>query len=180
LELKSFPKISFEEYLQLRDENQKDESILEGLTKSSCQIEEFKRFKFKHMESIDYLKFDKIRPGVLELLNELSQRNFTLELLTLRKNLGNLTWQLNNLSILELFSKITHDYGKLSKADYLRSFESTTNKAIFIGDSDYDYQAAFDSGTKFYLVSENNFFTTKNLMKEKRFSFEELLTELCE
>jgi phosphoglycolate phosphatase-like HAD superfamily hydrolase len=180
LELNSLPKISFEEYIQFRENGQKDDSILEGLTNSSCQIENFKKFKSEHIESIDYLKFDKIRPGALELLNALSESNFTLELLTLRRKIGNLTWQLANLSMLELFSKITHNDGKLLKADYLRNLENISNEVIFIGDSDYDYRAAIDSGTKFYLVSDNNFFSTKNLMKEKRFSFEELMADLCE
>jgi phosphoglycolate phosphatase-like HAD superfamily hydrolase len=180
LELNSLPKISFEEYIQFRENGQKDDSILEGLTNSSCQIENFKKFKSEHIESIDYLKFDKIRLGALELLNALSESNFTLELLTLRRKIGNLTWQLANLSMLELFSKITHNDGKLLKADYLRNLENISNEVIFIGDSDYDYQAAIDSGTKFYLVSDNNFFSTKNLMKEKRFSFEELMADLCE
>jgi phosphoglycolate phosphatase-like HAD superfamily hydrolase len=178
LEIKSLPNLSFEEYIQLRNEGQKDVSILEKYTNSSHLIDEFNSFKIEHIEKIEYLKFDHVRPGVLRLLNELSDNNFNLELLTLRKNLVNLLWQLDNLSILSLFSKITHDFGKLSKSVYLKSLKSKSNKVIFIGDSDLDYLAANESGTHFYLVNDNYFFTNKNLVRVKRFSFEELLTEI--
>jgi phosphoglycolate phosphatase-like HAD superfamily hydrolase len=178
LEIKSLPNLSFEEYIQLRNDGQKDVTILEKFANSSTLIDEFNSFKIEHLEKIEYLKLDHIRPGVLRLLNELSENDFNLELLTLRKNLVNLLWQLDNLSILSLFSKITHDFGELSKSVYLKSLKSRSKKVIFIGDSDLDYIAANDSRTQFYLVNDNHFFTNKNLVKVKRFSFDELLTEL--
>jgi phosphoglycolate phosphatase-like HAD superfamily hydrolase len=179
LEMNSLPKLSLDEYIQLRINGLIDTGIIKKYNKSSKLTEELLSFKLQQLEKIEFLEMDYLRPGVLELLDQLVHCGIRIELLTLRRNLDNLNWQLKRLSIHNFFSKITYNAGELSKSNYLKSLLGRFDDVVFIGDSDYDYLASIESRTKFYLVEDSIFSTSKDLEKEKRFSYQEILTELC-
>jgi phosphoglycolate phosphatase-like HAD superfamily hydrolase len=180
LEMKSLPKLSFEEYIKFRYNGYNDFLILHKLSRSFNYVEDFKEFKLANIERVEYLEMDRLCPGAIFLLDKLISCGIRLELLTLRRNLDNLKWQMETFSILSCFSNITYDSGELSKSAYLESLIECSNEVVFIGDSDYDYKAAIESRTKFYLVGDGFFSTIQNSTKEKQFSYQEIITELCE
>lgn len=120
-------------------------------------------FWMQHIETLEYLRADKLFPGTLSFLDRLSQYA-ELWLISARKNPSLLIEQVIKLGLSNWFSDVlvvTSTPGSLKKEDYFRNCRLD----LYIGDSELDSNAANKAGIDCLLVStgqRSGDFLTKN------------------
>ncbi len=110
------------------------------------------RLWVNQIESENWLRIDRVLPGVMRALHEASKHGFFLHLITARANERGLRRQLLWLSLNGIFHHIEVvspiDASK-QKANYLSSIKPIA----YIGDSESDAAAAFSAQVKFFAVT---------------------------
>lgn len=97
------------------------------------------RFEEEWLEEIekkDYLKFDKVFPGTMAVLSDLSIE-YDLILVTLRNNIENLNWELSKLELKTYFKSIIS--GRVSKKNLVENYLLTNEnigKCLLVGDTE--------------------------------------------
>lgn len=125
-------------------------------------IEEWKN----RIEDIKYLKYDVLKPGFLDVIKIMKNFSKKLCLVTLRNNKENLLSQLEWLGIKEIFSEIVVCSGSDINPKYLALKEYSFDKAILIGDTEIDIEAADMLGTDF--IGIINGLRTEAIFKNKK------------
>lgn len=97
------------------------------------------RFEEEWLEEIEkknYLKYDKVFPGTMEVLSDLS-KEYDLILVTLRNNIENLNWELSKLELKTYFNSIIS--GRVSKKNLVENYLLTNEnigKCLLVGDTE--------------------------------------------
>lgn len=110
------------------------------------------------IEEKNILKLDEVQHGVHQCLQEWKDQEIELLLVTLRSNHENLIEQLKNLSLFEYFDEILickHAKGGEGKAEAVRKQgrDQNISSALWIGDTEIDWEAARELGCPVMLVS---------------------------
>lgn len=141
------------------------EILLRVIGYEDSSINDFKNFKHKYIENLDYLEFDTVKPSVHDFLNILKAQGFRVELLTARRNYKNLLNQLISMNLLRHFDNVLMWPKDLyTKNEYVNLFDIDTYDIYFFGDSVDDYLAIKDIPSFFYLVNDSiikNYFTNQ-------------------
>ena len=148
---KNFSPIPLQKYKDIKRTGIKSLELL-ALSEAETMYQYFLTTWTKYIEKREYLVFDFPQKQTIDILLELQNMGVRLVLVTLRKNIKNLHWQLKKIGILKFFSHIItpslstdidkHDLVKqqLKKID--------TNKILRIGDTEADVQASHNLGIK--------------------------------
>ena len=138
--------ISKEKFWNLKREGKKTIELLPN----NCPRNFIKKFKYewiRRIETKEYLKFDTLMQGVLEVLSTLYEENIELILVTLRNNKDNLLWELKDFKLIRYFKEILvgsplklKDKSPLIKK-YLTNNHSKTTNLLIVGDSETDILA---------------------------------------
>ena len=91
------------------------------------------------IEEREYLLFDSVISGAIPWLTNISTK-YRVVLCTARRNQTNLTWQLQELGLVGLFSEIIVTESKRTKLEALASIVENSRFAIMIGDTVSDYR----------------------------------------
>ena len=135
---------------------------LRGLLKMSGAEEIFDSFLtawLSLIESPEALAFDKVQSGAIENLTGWKERGINLVLVTMRKQRQALYRQLDGLKLRPLLNAVLiceHDDGGRGKAaavQELHSNASLAGRAVWIGDTEVDWEAAQTLGCRVVLVS---------------------------
>lgn len=111
------------------------------------------------IESEEYLRYDELKPNVINVLN--NWKNFTSKiiLLTMRNNHESLYHQLDHFKIRNLFNKICECSENHEKYEYVKNIRF--DRAIVIGDTEHDIDLARKLNVKCIAVT--------NGLREKEF-----------
>lgn len=143
-----------EEYIGLKKSAVKEEKIMK---KRGVKIEDISNYVRKRIEVIEdmkYLKEDKVKPGVYELLSRLKD-SYYLVLVTKRTNKENCLKQLEWTDLKKYFKQIKIAEG-VSKDRLINEVLSSrrNSKSIFVGDTKDDLVASRKSNIKCILVCD--------------------------
>lgn len=108
--------------------------------------------RLNNIESLEYLRYDKLIDGILDILLEL-KKNHRLVLVTLRKNKENLYIELDILGLVEIFDIIlTPNLGyreKTFKRDLIKGDSLfDVNNSVIVGDTEVDIKTGKCLGIK--------------------------------
>lgn len=101
-----------------------------------------------NIEDKQYLAFDKLKPHVVETIMGWKEFADKVVLVTMRNNVENLYWQLDNLKIKELFDDtvVCKCIDNSNKHDFIKDYRF--KHAIVIGDTELDIKLAKDLNVK--------------------------------
>ncbi len=127
------------------------------------------------IESQDMLAFDKVQDGAIDCLRSWKEQGIELTLVTMRKNRQALEEQLELTGLRQFFYAVlvcNHAEGGEGKAEAARCFYQSKvdiENALWIGDTEADWEAARSLGCKIVLVanglrSEEYLGTLKNAL----------------
>ena len=139
------PTLSSREYWELK-RNKVPEPDIVSRTTDRDFASKYVPERLAVIEDLEYLKFDRLHPGVVDLLAELKRKG-DLTLVTLRNNRRNLLWELEHLGLSRYFANIlTKDdnHGDFRiKVELISEFCSNNScQGILIGDTEADILAA--------------------------------------
>ncbi|MBQ4068850.1 MAG: HAD hydrolase-like protein [Lachnospiraceae bacterium] len=117
------------------------------------------------IEDIKYLKYDVLKPGCLEAIQTMKSVGKKVCLVTLRNNKENLFSQLKWLGIKEIFSEIVVCAGSEINPKYLALNDYVFDKAVLIGDTEIDIEAA--DMLKIEFIGIINGLRTKSIFEDK-------------
>lgn len=95
------PKLDYWEYKRRRIP---DETILE-FSGINGWVEDYRQRRKSRIETLEYLSYDHIWPGVLPMLQDLASET-SIILVTLRNSRESLKWELKNLGLLDVFTHV--------------------------------------------------------------------------
>lgn len=107
----------------------------------------------ERIEDTKYLSYDKLKPHVIETITGWKEDVNKVVLVTMRNNVDNLYWQLENLEIACLFDDIVicKCIDNANKYDSIKDYRF--NHAIVIGDTELDVRLAKDLNVKCVAVT---------------------------
>ena len=130
-----------------------------GMSGAAGMYDLFLQTWLERIELREYLRLDRLQPGVLEVLNDWCSRGIPIFLATLRNNKPNLEWQLQELGLLRYFRGVvvvvhgdphaSQEPWK-SKAAAIHSLlpARSTDSIYWVGDTEVDVKAARALGAK--------------------------------
>lgn len=141
-----------DEYWQHKKAGLKTKELLE-LSGAQNIYENFLENWLKNIEEKKYLALDVVQAQVYDVLKNLFMSNKKMYLITKRKHIENLYWQLNEFKLKSFFENIitVKMGGDKSEAMKLNYFDK--NKILWIGDTEADYEAAKKVGIPVCLLS---------------------------
>ncbi len=110
------------------------------------------------IESADALALDRLQDGVIECLRQWKSQGIELTLVTMRKDAGALERQLNTMGLRQFLDAVLvcdHAQGGEGKAGSVRALlqdRVRTNEALWVGDTEADWEAARSLGCDIVLV----------------------------
>ena len=115
----------------------------------------------QNIEDKKYLKYDILKPKVIETLKEWKRYANKLVLITMRNNKENLFWQLNTLGIEDLMDDVIvcRSIENKKKHEFIKDYK--INKAIVVGDTEDDIELALSCKIKSIVVT--------NGLRDKKF-----------
>ena len=146
------------QYWELKRKKVSEENILKKNETDEVTLKKYFKFRIPLLEDLNYLKYDHLFPGVVNMLEVLSQKN-ELVMVTNRKNRNNLLHQLESLKISNFFNQILNSNTQeepryLAKTNIIHKNISLDNcKTWFFGDSEMDMQAGKSIGSMTVAVS---------------------------
>lgn len=132
----------------------KEEEIMKGTNIRLGNIFDYTKQRVEIIENIEYLKEDKVKPGVYEFLDR-KKDSYYLVLVTKRKNKENCLEQLDWTNLKQYFDqvKIAEGFSKdLIVNEVLAEFQNP--KGILIGDTEDDLIVARKTNMKCILVCD--------------------------
>lgn len=146
---------SFEEYWDYKRRGYNQKKMLGLVDYQEAFDGEFKQKWLANVERDNLLKMDTLNDGTKEVVELLNGKGIKLYLVTNRQSIGALKEQLAYLGIERYFTKVISTQQKCSKAEAVKRCDDiNVSKAIFVGDSEEDMQAAKDLGIPGVLVSK--------------------------
>ena len=127
-------------------------SALRSLSYDEPSISAATRLWTDLIENPEWLKRDAVLPGVLEGLAQLADLGYELCLLSARQQPQHAERQLQQLGLTDLLDAVNFvspARASIAKAEYLKAHPS----ALFMGDTESDFDAAQSSNTPFIAVS---------------------------
>jgi phosphoglycolate phosphatase-like HAD superfamily hydrolase len=153
LKSKNSGEISFEEYLlQRKKKSFSNKILLQNLFPK--HENDFQEFFANTIESPEYLKFDKpiINDDLLKKVKLKGIKMFVLSLRSKEENAMQQVKQFSFYNLIDDFIFIKHKTGINEKAERINSLKLNHNIKVFIGDSDYDKEAASIAAVDFCAV----------------------------
>jgi beta-phosphoglucomutase-like phosphatase (HAD superfamily) len=163
----NLPHYDYKTYITKKREGVTEEEIMGKLSNDKKLIKLYCKKRLKLIEQRNYLKYDKISPGILSVLR-LWSKNGKMMLITSRKSPQNLIWELKNLSLYNYFEKIFITNKKNRETILKETFPPCVLKnSVFISDSLDDYILAKKLSIKPIIISYGcrsvNYFKRKGL-----------------
>jgi phosphoglycolate phosphatase-like HAD superfamily hydrolase len=158
LEKHSFVPIGIDQYWELKRDRGNRRDLLD-LSGAGLIYDEFLTEWLTMIESPDGLAFDKVQEGAVECLRSWKEQGIRLTLVTMRKKRQALEDQLHSTGLLRFLDAVLvcdHADGGLGKADAVRTLsqgEVNENDALWIGDTEADWEAAKSLGCQVVLLS---------------------------
>ncbi len=161
--------LDIETYWEMKRER-KDLKVILSYSNINASSENFKELWIQNIEEDSYLKYDKLKPEIINSILRFKTKADNIYLVTMRSNEKNLFKQLDNLRLSHLFDKIVIcNYIKNQSKYSLLKNEPRTN-AIFIGDTEVDLEAARLLNVKFIGIinglRNSNFFIGEETCEE--------------
>jgi phosphoglycolate phosphatase-like HAD superfamily hydrolase len=150
---KNLPGINFEEYISQRQKNSlSNRALLQKLF--SGYDDDFDNFFANAIENADYLKYDQpiINNKLLEKIKSKDIKMFILSLRSKEQNAMQQVQQFSFYKLIDAFIFFKHKQGFNQKAEHITYLKSANNIKAFIGDNDYDKEAATLSDVAFCAV----------------------------
>lgn len=141
--------LSQDDYWELK-RNKVPEQEIVAKTANNEFVADYLSERLQVIESIEYLRHDRLQPGIQELLNELAKEQ-ELTLVTLRNRRENLMWELNHFNLGFYFANILtkeDNHGDYRiKMELISGFCGSDNaQGVLIGDTEADIRAARELG----------------------------------
>ena len=147
--------LSYEEYWDYKRKGYNQKNMLGLVNHQEAFDGEFGQKWLVNVERDDLLRMDTLHDGARKTLESLYKAGIKLYVVTNRQRIGALKKQLAYLKIDEYFVKVISTLQRCSKAEAVKHCDDISiSKAVFIGDSEEDIQAAKDLGILGVLVSK--------------------------
>lgn len=146
-----------DQYWDLKRERQPYNFILSKTAKELYAPEYMKRF-LNRVESMEFLKFDRLFEGALKTLSGLKKNN-RLVLVTLRRSKENLYQELKTLGIFAIFDDIFADFREgansweVAASSVRKDHKFTKDNSVIVGDTEDTALAAKELGISSFLVT---------------------------
>ena len=123
------------------------------------------------IETPDYLKFDQLKPNVIDTLKMWKEHGFKIVLVTMRQNRINLIRQLQEINVFSILDEVidASPLVKNTKSEALKNYSFL--KAILIGDTEEDAKAARNLSIPFVGITNG---LRERALLEADFYFEEI------
>ena len=143
-----------DEYWQMKRRKSSVEEILERSSLKESLRESYVEQKKELIETIPFLKYDRIIPGADRSLKHLAEKH-QLILVTLRNSRGALDWELEYMDIRHYFREVlstnsvnAHDYSKLKASLIESTFNALDPAEIIVGDTETDILTGQELGIR--------------------------------
>lgn len=136
-----------------------DRRVLLSMSGAEGIYDDFLAAWLRLIESPEALELDKVQDGAIDCLIDWKKKKIELLLVTMRKNKQALEEQLKRLGLRPLLDGVLvcdHADGGLGKADAVRkmySGQKIKKDAVWIGDTEVDWEAAKSIGCNIVLIS---------------------------
>lgn len=152
-----FAPVSPDVYWQMKREPMDRERLLAASGAESIQEQFFKAWK-ERIELSEFLKLDRLQPGVTEKLEQWREQGIQLVLATMRGNQAGLSEQLEHFGLdayLHQVAVCQHQLGGAGKAGLVRTLlpDLVPANCLWVGDTEVDAEAARAFGCPIWLVS---------------------------
>ena len=138
------PLLSLEEYWNLKRMGINEVRWINEKMDKSINEEEWSKKKIHEIESLSYLKYDRLFPFSNNALLRLKNK-YRIVLVTKRMSEENLIRQINDYGILSYFDDILCISGKeTEKQDVVRNKYELSSSCIFVGDTEEDIRAGLE------------------------------------
>lgn len=146
----------FNSFIKLKRSGLKDHEIANKLTViNDFNIEKYVKYKTSHIESLNWLSKDKLIGNFEQFISKCHDMNYSVSLLTQRRNPINLYIQLEKLNIYHFFDNIhvvTPKVGRNVKYELLKENIQFNSPTIIIGDSNEEIKAGNILGLRTFYV----------------------------
>lgn len=146
----------FNLFIKLKRSGLKDHEIANKLTGiNDFNIEKYVKYKTSHIESLNWLSKDKLIGNFEQFISKCHDMNYSVSLLTQRRNPINLYIQLEKLNIYHFFDNIhvvTPKAGRNVKYELLKENIQFNSPTIIIGDSNEEIKAGNILGLRTFHV----------------------------
>lgn len=154
-------KLSYDGYWKLKDMGFNQSRMLREICFSKYSGEEFSRRWLENVEREDLLEMDVLFGDVAGAIAELKGLGIKMHVVTNRQCYKELESELQRLNIRDMFEKVISTFRKCTKADAIRMAGIEIGKAIFVGDSAEDMDAALHLGISGVLIERGPLRTDK-------------------
>jgi len=141
---------SYNQYCKLRKSAEKNETIVSYFSNATPDL--YYQYWYKHIESDNYLQFDKQIVDEIALKNLKEKENYIFILISLRTNQMNANSQFKNFPFSKLFDHIyflAHNKVANPKTAVISELKKRYSILTFIGDSPSDFESSQESEVDF-------------------------------
>lgn len=148
--------LSYGEYWRLKDKGLNQQQMLGFVGFHEYSAAEFKARWLANVERADLLKLDSLFEEVKDMLALFKKRGIKMYVVTNRQSVNNLRKQLTELGVSDYLNGMISTLQRCTKAEAVRNAGLDVSKAVFVGDSLEDMQAAAELAIPKVLIVRND------------------------